>query len=99
MDVKKMSNYSLTQQKESKTLVFFYGVYLTNGEKEKNERCFMKYEEARDYFESLEIEDGFYKRIDEYFINSDENTMGNYGNCRFEGDLELINKLDKKYNN
>lgn len=94
LNVKKMNNYSITEQKESENLVFFFGVCITNNKEDKNGRYFMYFDEADEYFESLEIEDGFYKRFDEYFINQEENTIGNYGNVRFDGDLELINRLD-----
>lgn len=93
MDVKKMSNYSITEQEENETLVFFFGVCLTNlDEEEKNGRCFMTFHEALDYFESLEIEDGWIKRFDEFFINSDENTIGVYGNVQVAGDMDLLLK-------
>lgn len=95
MDVKKMTNYSITEQEESETLVFFFGVCLTNNEEDKYGRCFMTFGEADEYFEALEIEDGYYKRFDEYFINSDENTVGVYGNVQVDGDITLLRKSIK----
>lgn len=93
LSAKNLSNYSVFEQEESESLIFFYycchenrvvdeinGSYI----EEKNTRCFEKFEDALDYINSLDSERGWQRRIDEFFIDQEENTVGLYNNILLE---------------
>ena|SRR5690554_288982 len=106
IDISKMSNYSVFEGKEIESLNFFYycchenrvvdeinGSYI----EEKNTRCFERFEDALDYINSLDSERGWQRRIDEFFVNQEENTVDLYSNICLEAKDDYWHNLVDKY--
>lgn len=101
VSAKNLSNFSVYEGKEIESLIFFYYCSQVNNEDEeveKNQGCFERFEDALDYFNSLESQDGWCKKMDEFFIDENENTMGLYSNiCLEEKEAGYWDKLVNKY--
>lgn len=77
LEVKKMNNFSMFHEREIESMVFYYQVcnetYIENEPFEpyletKNEQYFETYQEAKNYFDTLEVDEDWCKRIDEFVV-------------------------------
>lgn len=96
LNVDKMNNYSVSEGKEIENLVFFYYCCQTYWVEDEsfgryldtiNVKCFETYEEAKNYIDNLENEDGWIKRIDEFSIeDNDLDSLNVYNSVYTEDD-------------